>query len=93
MNPSRPAVVSGVVVQDVGEDLGDVGDDVEADAAGFLLGKVHHDVDHAVGTGHDGHVLQVEAVRLHRRFKECAEPVSFRVVCGGGFSLTRSGLV
>ena len=64
-------VRAGIVVQDVGEGLGDLGDDVEADAAGLLLRQVHHNVDHPVGAGDvDGNVLEVQAVCQDRGLQE-----------------------
>ena len=74
--------------------LGDLGDDVKSDAAGFLLRQVHHDVDHAVGARDvDGNVLQVQPVRQDGRFQEGAEALRLRVVRGCGVSLARPGPV
>jgi hypothetical protein len=44
----RAAVIGRIVVQDIGEDPGDVGDDVKVHPARFLLRQVHDDVDHPV---------------------------------------------
>lgn len=69
------AVGAGIVVQDVRERPGDFRDDVQTDAAGFLLGQVDDHVDYPVRTGNvDGNILKIEPARQDGRLQKGLQP-------------------